>query len=196
MSKRSASEFLIIGLPRSRTAWLANLFTVPPLSFCLHEGLALPDVAGSWHALATKLRSAGTQAVGLADTGAMLELDTMRATFRGAPIVVLTGAESSWKKFVEARRIPPAIVKLLELHYRRACDELKGSALFFDVREIARLSSVFALWRHCVGDLPFDADRLELLIGLNVQADPESLGRRVSSLVAREARRALERGRA
>lgn len=195
MSKPSPREFLILGLPRSRTAWLANLFTVPPLSFCLHEGLSLPEVAGSWHALATKLRSAGTNAVGLADTGAMVELDTMLATFPKAALVVLVGGDASWRKFVAAKRIPPAVVAFLERHHREACDRLRDRALFFDVREIGLVAKVFALWRHCVGPLPFDADRLELLRELNVQAHPEALGRRVSGLVAREARRVLERGR-
>jgi hypothetical protein len=32
--------FFIVGLPRSRTAWLANLLTVPGQSFCWHEGEA------------------------------------------------------------------------------------------------------------------------------------------------------------
>jgi len=33
------SKFIITGLPRSRTSWLANLFTYGS-SFCMHDGLA------------------------------------------------------------------------------------------------------------------------------------------------------------
>ena len=37
MSRR---VFFVTGLPRSRTAWLANFLTVPPMSLCWHDGLS------------------------------------------------------------------------------------------------------------------------------------------------------------
>lgn len=81
MSKR----FFILGLPRSRTAWLANLLTVGT-SFCFHDGLlgckSLAD-------LYAKMDGVNLGTVGDSDTGLLHFMPHVRHDNMDAKIVLI-----------------------------------------------------------------------------------------------------------
>jgi hypothetical protein len=170
--------FLVLGRPRSRTAWVANLLTVPPASFCLHEGMA--DAGASLPRLRDRLVGLDAEAVGNADTGLIHHLDETLGLFRDARLVVMTGNDASWKQWCSRMGVQEAVRRKVQDDYERACLILRGRAHFADCREITtdpRAAS--ALWAHCVPDRPFDRERWEVLKDLNIQIIPESLLRRL-----------------
>lgn len=170
--------FLVLGRPRSRTAWVANLLSVPPASLCLHEGLA--DSGTSCKRLRDRLAGFPVEEAGNADTGLIHHLDEMLMAFPSARLVVMTGNEGSWKQWCSRMGVQGSVRRKVEADYLRACEILRGRAHFADCREITtdpRAAS--ALWAHCLPGRPFDRDRWEILKDLNIQIIPESLMRRL-----------------
>jgi len=168
--------FLVLGRPRSRTAWVANLLTVPPASHCLHEGLA--DVGANLLRLRDRLSEFPEG--GDADTGLIHHLDEMLSAFPTARLVVMTGNDASWKQWCSRMGVQGSVRRKVQADYDRACLILRGRAHFADCREITTdPRAAFALWAHCFPGRPFDRERWEVLKDLNIQVIPESLLRRL-----------------
>lgn len=169
---------LILGRPRSRTAWVANLLTVPPVSHCLHEGLA--DVGASLPRLRARLGEFSAEVVGNADTGLIHHLDEMLGAFPDARLVVMTGNDASWKAWCSTMGVQPSVRRKVQEDFERACVILRGRAHFADAREVTTDPRAASdLWAHCVPGRPFDRERWEVLKDLNIQVIPESLLRRL-----------------
>ena len=73
-------HFIITGLPRSGTAWLANYLSGGPLA-CIHDALAeaLPSPDGLSAALSGMAQRSGAARVGICDAGAVHYQDALRA---------------------------------------------------------------------------------------------------------------------
>lgn len=172
------SNFLILGRPRSRTAWVANLLTVPPVSHCLHEGLA--DVGASLAQLRGRLSRLSAGAAGDADTGLVHHLDEVQRAFPDARLVLMTGSDTSWKRWCAKLELPAAVRTRVEADYSRALELLRGRALFVDCRAVTtEVGEARRLWEYCVPGHPFETQRWEMLRDLNVQVIPESLAARL-----------------
>jgi len=171
--------FLVLGRPRSRTGWVANLLTVPPASHCLHEGLA--DVAASPSRLRERLRQLPVREAGCADTGLIHHLDGVLATFPDARLVLLTGGEASWRHWCSRTGMHHEVRSRVEADYRRAEERLQGLALRVDCKALTSdISEARRLWAHCLPTDEFSDDRWQMLRDLNVQVIPQSLARRLA----------------
>lgn len=165
------STFLILGKPRSRTAWAANLLSTPPASLCLHEGLA--DAGLDYERLRDRMDSLPATHVGTAETGFIHAIDKMLVTWPDARIVVMSGGSfDSWR--------PGELIRqAVNVDYDLAVEQLQGYAYFCDAEMVTREESEGRrLWEHCLPTVPFCAERWRILKDLNVQCQLETLRRR------------------
>jgi hypothetical protein len=170
--------YLILGRPRSRTAWVANLMTVPPASFCYHEGLA--DSGANVLRLRDRLAALPVEVAGNADTGLIHHLDEALLAFPTARLVVMTGNDQSWRQWCSLMGVHESVRRRVNDDFERTCVLLRGRAHFADCREITTNPlAAAALWAHCVPHRPFDRERWEFLRDLNVQVVPNSILRRL-----------------
>ena len=170
--------FLVFGMPRSRTAWVANFLTTDR-SLCLHEGLV--DGKGNALSLHHRMARLDYPVVGNADTGMIHQRAELQRVFPDARLVVLTGATLSWSTFARAHCIEPALRERIESDYRDTRKALEGKALEVNVHHMLQDERCArALWAHCLGaERPFPHARWRMLRDLNVQVIPESLERRI-----------------
>lgn len=140
---------MIIGLPRSRTTWLANLFTTGN-SICLHD----PLLNHSFHELDTLYPG---KYVGISDTS--LCLAGYRALNEMPYRKVIIHRELS-----DVRRslgLPAESISLYGVYGLH----VKFNEIDERIREI---------WEYCL-DIPFDQDRYDLLKDFNVQPHFEGM---------------------
>jgi len=155
-------RFLIMGLPRSRTAWLSVALTYKN-SHCLHEPLL---GCMSVSELTTKFDDIDADIVGGADTGAVFFLDAIIKEMPFIKIVVIDrkieDCESS------SRRMGFDSVDLREL--RLALDEAsqRMNTLVVDYDKLSDPSTGRKIWQHCIGG-EFPEKRWTDLARFNIQ---------------------------
>jgi hypothetical protein len=164
-------DFIVTGLPRSGTTWLANWLTTER-SLCLHDPFALgwPE---TWPRDARRF--------GIACTGAYLVPDFLPA--QACPVAVIERDPAACEEGVTRLGFPPGHMAAL----RTELDRVEGRRFAFDslwIEDEAR-----ALWAFLLPSHPFDVLRYRLLAQMQVQPhmgkwrpDPDVL-RGVSNLV-------------
>lgn len=160
--------FLVTGLPRSRTAWLANALTTDH-SFCRHEAL-LDGVT----ALVPWLSGASRR--GDSDSGLPLVWPMVRNAFPEAPLVIVKRdpmqVRASAVKFLGDRF---DVSKLLDVisSMESALKEIEVTELHLSVRfeDVGNVETGAKIWKYVLPDLPFDPVRWTFLNTLNVQQD-------------------------
>jgi len=173
--------FLVLGRPRSRTAWVANFLSVPPRSLCLHEGLSEASARPS--RLPARLAQLAAREVGDADTGLIHHLDETLETFPDARMVLLTGGEAGWHTWASAKGLPSKLRDRVDADYRRAEERLRDRALYVDSGLITvDEQEAKRLWLHCLPEGPWSRDRWAILRDLNVQVIPRSVARRLRAM--------------
>lgn len=146
-------SFFIMGLPRSRTAWLANFMTYGK-SFCFHEGL---NGCYSIDKYKEKLNGRGDSS-----TGTMLfDIDeyfpgSKKLIIESDPVDAIKFSYSTYGVGNEA----------WIYHLRSLLDEQKGLRVY--VEEIDE--NLKKIWEY-LSDEPYDRDRGEMLKGLNIQVN-------------------------
>lgn len=95
MGGAGVKHFFITGLPRCRTAWLANLFTWGP-SFCFHEALNRSVDPSRYHWLLTREVPEGTIYSGDSDSGLPIYWREIMPMFPDAKVLFV------WRAFEEA----------------------------------------------------------------------------------------------
>lgn len=149
-------NFFVIGLPRSRTAWLANFLTHE--KFCYHDGF---NGCSSIQEYQKKL---GTDK-GDSSTGLML-ID-IKELYPEAPVLII---ESEPKNAIDYTYktygyYDPTYIYTLQ----EKMDQIEGMRIH--VKDID--SNLPKIWDHLIGT-PFNNKRAELLKTLNVQVnDPQ-----------------------
>lgn len=164
--------FFITGLPRCRSAWLANYLTYGD-SFCLHDGFyGLNDI----NEFPDRLRSIKANLVGCSDPALLLNWRKVKEWFPGATWIVVErdlgeSIRSSEKAFgVDCRH------QLLEMRYE--LDSLIPECNAFRV-EFKELDCVFIEW---ILGLKMPPKRREMLERLNIQVDPRFLRREMDRI--------------
>ena len=167
--------FFILGLPRSRTAWLANWLTTDR-SLCLHDGTrgartlgefydrlrptpARPWMGSSGGDLAWIAEPLAKQFPGARWTVIEREADEcVRSTLRAFPLALTPGQVE-----VMLSQLAFQLTRIEELTGE---EPLRVSFGRLDDEDVAR-----RLWGHCLPGVSFDAARWRLLKTLNVQLD-------------------------
>lgn len=159
----------MLGLPRSRTAWLANFLTQGD-HFCFHEGInGCPSIAD----YKVKLGNQG-------DSGTGMMLFDMNTLFPDAPMVII---ENNPKKAIEfCRRTYSFYNPSLIYRLRDKLDKIEGLRIPFDDID-KRLPEI---WSHLIGD-GFDKRRADMLVKFRVEVmDPFDIDQVAASTLFNE----------
>jgi hypothetical protein len=149
------SNFFVLGLPRSRTAWLANFLTYND-NFCHHEGINGCKTIKDYK---EKIANDG-------DSGTAMMLFDMNNLFPDDPKLIIERDPKYAIDFcyrVYGNYDPKAIIGL-----RNKLDIVKGLRIHYDDIN----SKLQDIWEHLIGE-GYDKQRAQMLIKLNVQVtDP------------------------
>lgn len=173
------NPFFITGLPRSRTAWLANFFTYGP-AFCGHD---LLKSCRSLDMLEATLESFGTPFAGDSDSGLLVVADAVYRRWPEAKwIIVDRPGEDCLRSYVDHFAVepyrnqrPPSTLQLVPLFRRlkTALSELLSSlpienclAVGFD--GLGDEGAVRQLWKFILPDEPFPLARWQMLDAMRV----------------------------
>jgi hypothetical protein len=184
------SHFFITGLPRTRTAWLANFFTGPH-SFCLHDGLlgckTVRDLVPQWQAAMWDypVREHPHIAMGDSDSALVLVAEQVLEAFPGSRWLHVTRPwEDAMESYLSAFKRGPAYLgetpqsaEQCKETFRRlaernqALPDLVPEEDYFSVPFYAleRRETMLEAWQWLMNGVAFPAARWRLLDSLNVQ---------------------------
>jgi hypothetical protein len=147
-------DFIVLGLPRSATTWLANWLTTDR-SLCLHDPFAktLPE---QW--------DAGGKRLGISCTGAYLMPDWLDA--QACPVAIIERNPEDCDASLAA------LGQKTTWPLRRAFNRARGMRWRFD--DIWNEHKARQLWAFLLPGLPFDAARYRLLLDMRVTPTAEA----------------------
>tara|TARA_R110000803_G_scaffold34529_4_gene75314 strand:- start:949 stop:1470 length:522 start_codon:yes stop_codon:yes gene_type:complete len=150
--------FFVTGLPRSRTAWIANFLTYGD-SLCYHEGL---NGCNSMKEYQDKLEGNG-------DSNTYLAVFDYNKYFPNAKKIII---DSDVDKAIEfSREVCGTDVTKTIVKYKESLDAMEG--LHIPLKKLN--NSLGEIWNY-VYDEQFNKKRSEMLIDLNVQMlDPHAI---------------------
>lgn len=159
------SPFLVVGLPRSRTAWLANFLSYGE-SFCYHEPtIGCADVAD----LRMGLYNGHRPVMGGADTGALFIIDQIKASMPDLRLLVIERSVEDVFRSCEKAGLPVVREDLEREHQTMRLSASLDGAKRVRFDEID--NSLESIWRFCVGKHScFDGVRAAQLRDLKVEA--------------------------
>jgi hypothetical protein len=168
--------FFIVGLPRSRTAWLANLLTVPGQSFCWHEGEA---GHGNLEQLVEKMKRRPESRVGNASSALAFYGDDIYRLLPEARYIIIERDLESAKQalikvaneYVDVDSVWPHMVKKFNA-FIESLSEHYVLKIRYD--QLHDEETCINTWNFATNELPWDSERWQMLTELNVQANVAS----------------------
>lgn len=156
------NPFFVTGLPRSRTAWLANLFTTDQ-TICWHDRRF------------EEALTINPKRVGFSGPELVTQFEHIRELFPKSPwLVVLRNADEALTSFkLAAGDLLPQDDLLLKF-WKDRCHLLSQICTHANVTTVAfsELNNeevIRAIWARILPDIAFDVQRWEMLSKLNVQ---------------------------
>jgi hypothetical protein len=158
--------FFITGLPRSRTAWLANLLTAAG-SFCFHDAvLADGSLDGAVSVMLERLSRRPHESVGDSDSGLLFWADLARKRFPDSPFVIIERDPSACLASSVRHGFSKGLWSaILQAYWQTR--RLPGVRIV-SYDSLSDLSELEKLYSFCTR-LPMDRQRARLLMHLNVQ---------------------------
>ena len=172
--RRDHPPFLIVGLPRSRTAWLAAFLTDGDVT-CYHERLRACDKPADYP---NELMACRTPIVGDADPSLPLFYENVRCNLPKHKVVFILRDESvckeSYGKSIIAAGYDPEVWmkqwdKVIDAFHRMR--GLCPDAMTFRFDRLDDFNEIRQLTEYCTG-LPFNAKRWEIFNELHITAEP------------------------
>jgi hypothetical protein len=165
--------FFIVGLPRSRTAWLANLLTVPGQSFCWHEGEA---GHGNLEHLVKKMKSRPESRVGNASSAIACYGDDIFRLLPEARYIIIERDPESAKRalmevandYVDVDLVWPHIIEKFNAFIESLSEHYVLRIRYEELHEEKTCTNI---WNFATSELPWDSERWGMLSELNVQAN-------------------------
>lgn len=152
--------FFVVGLPRSRTAWLANLLTYEN-SHCFHDGLRF---CNSFADVKPLFESAGTPIVGNCDSSLIMFLPKMLEIYPDAKVLVINRRWSEVSCSLNKMGLP-AFSALSDMFEKFKAG---GDSPVIPYEDLSSVDTCEMIWDYLIGT-PFNKKRFELLKDLNVQ---------------------------
>jgi hypothetical protein len=157
--------YFITGLPRSRTAWLANFMTYGS-SFCYHELLRERGAAGMLEAMT----SDRYDHVGNSDCGIPFFAKYLPGTGLKL-IVVRRNADEVINSLLQIFPTEQGAIELVVAaglkHLNRL--QIERPCLIVEYDELGEVATCKAIWDYCIPDAPFDTARWALLDKMKVE---------------------------
>lgn len=165
------APYFIIGLPRSRTAWLANLLTYGN-SYCWHEASRYVAGMAMLPAFMNRRRAKyrGNSDSGLCGNPYLILnlFPTSKFVFIHRPVRACI--KSAVEQFPE---IPPCVTDksiqacqqgFIDLN----CGVKPGQKINFEYDQLNNLETLREIWRFCIPGVKFDRERAEMLQQMRV----------------------------
>jgi hypothetical protein len=150
-------DFIVVGLPRSGTAWMANLLNVDNISYCVHD----PLIDYRLDQLDEKIVSKDeTTKVGVSCTGLWYYSDWLN--------------KHKAKKLVIHRNLRDINESLKEiglptLNFNDSSYLRKVKGLYVEYEDLFDIRSIKYIWSYLTDMDNFNEDRFNILKNLNVQ---------------------------
>jgi hypothetical protein len=156
--------YLITGLPRSRTAWLATVATGDE-SVCWHEPLTWLD---RWEDVFTKIWGySAHRYVGISDSGLGFHLPEIIT--RAAPRILIVDRDIAE---VEASLVRTGVVPTNYCAILKECLSIEHPSIMRVPFKALEANHIVAqCLRHLMPDAKINADRIKVLQHMNVQTD-------------------------
>lgn len=153
--------FFIVGLPRSRTAWLANLLTFHD-SHCFHDGLRHCQ---SFSDIKPLFESTGADIVGNCDSSLIMFLPKMLELYPDAKVLVINRAWTEVSRSLNRINLP-APDELSDMFERFKAESGYPAIPYEDLSDEKTCEWI---WEYLIGT-PFNSARFKLLKNMNVQS--------------------------
>lgn len=180
--QRVVRHFFVTGLPRSRTAWMANFLTHPPVAFCYHDLLRVDPALKRLHA-------PGAKFVGDSDSALVLEPMRWVQKFPDARWVLINRPVSdcfeSFSKWFSGKRVYPgtppdrgALARLFTLCARLVdqAEKVLPNVLIVDFESLDEEETIRRVWSWCLPGVDFPLERWRMLNTFQVNVMPEKFG--------------------
>jgi hypothetical protein len=160
-------NFFILGYPRSRTAWFANLFTTGDI-FCYHEMLFFLS-EDRWPLL---LNSDRYRKVGVSEPTPFMHSKIAERYPDSPKVFIRRSRAESLGSMCKAFNVS---AEDLDSFYKASANAEYGidkdsTVLKVDYQDIDSPNVIENIWRHCIGSSP-DMNRIEMLKVFNIQID-------------------------
>lgn len=183
-------NYFLTGLPRSRTAWLANFMTFGN-SFCHHDGLLSGYSAGGLRKLFSETEDA--EFVGDSDSGLVSIAGAIERDIPGSPWVLverpIEDALGSYQAYFPEHphpsipQIEPSQVSRVFDLCQKWCEELKDRVpsdrlMIVRFEDLDRVETMQRIWSWCLrgaGAPYFSHRRFEMLHAMRVNVISEKL---------------------
>lgn len=164
-------NYFITGLPRTRTSWLANLFTIGN-SYCFHE---LSKTHKDYISLREELMNRPEEYKGVSDCMLPYYYEPLADTLREQRLVIITrpfgdvvNSLTKWLRSTEfdAKELVQTLDKL-----ERKIEYMKGKydCKIVRFKDLDDREVVESLWYYCVPGVTFDSQRWEMLSKMQMQ---------------------------
>lgn len=153
--------FFITGLPRSRTAWLSNLFTYKDC-YCFHE---LAKFGKNFHELRDVFLNRGEGYIGTADPSLPFYYEDIAPMFPNNKLVIIERDLEEVIKSLSGFWMPDEQIKELVEKTYIGLQNLKDkfNPLVIKYEDIDKLETIEQLWYYCVPGITFDKQRFDML---------------------------------
>lgn len=181
-----------LSLPRSRTAWLANLFSSE--AHAMHEPLSELCTVD---ALARHVAALPEGLVFIADTGAAVFVDDIVRSFPRARFIVATRAPREVMRSLRAMGLSLDGFDLMTRAFDRAKDVVRTrdrECFHLPVESLDEQGVVDAMWAWAFDNcIPFDAARYRMLRDFRVEGITERMLERIRPEAVAQAAKAMTR---
>lgn len=158
--------FLITGLPRTRTAWMAIVASMGPASICFHEPIM---ALGSWAEAKKLWQDCAYKYTGLADSAAGFHLAEILATVRPRTLIIERDRAAVNWSLQKLNGVQTNYCDLLAAHLATASDNpLVMTVPFEELRDPDCILECL-LW--LMPSLVFDRRKIEQLQTMNITVD-------------------------
>lgn len=151
--------FLICSLPRSRTLWFSELFTVPEKSVCTHEAVEFAASSDEFWTNAEHFCSdAGVEVYGNSDSGNIFVLPGLLAQRPLTRVVWIDRPFDEVMASLRDNNIPHDLKSVSMMHRLRDIFS-ECFDLVVHYRELGQLNVARAVWETCMPSVPFSIGR-------------------------------------
>lgn len=165
----AASHFYITGLPRTRTAWLANWFTHKN-SYCFHE---LSKYGKDFYELQRVVKSRTEMFIGTADSGFPLYHQQFLQYVPGKIVVIERDPKEVMDSYKEDFGSEMTIELVDQLLNELELIKAKKNPLVMQYEDLDDIQKLKSLWNYCAPTIKMDEDRTKMLMELTVKVHPQ-----------------------
>lgn len=163
--------FFITGLPRTRTAWFANLFTYKD-SFCFHEAFKTHDTIDEYAKSIDKLPYKYS---GNSDCSIPFIINDLMSIYPKSKIVVIErDIDEVYNSLIKLFAFDNTKLMNILLAGLRLIEELKQNHPCLVVQYNDINKRIKSIWEYCLPTVEFNQERYEMLKSLCIAINPKN----------------------